>query len=454
MSIRETETVDLPRKASATAELERPALTLVYGRGGLQPLESRALPYEGLQIGRGLPVFGGQPLNDRSISRRHASIELQRGAWIVRDLGSRNGVLLNGALINEQAPLSPGDVLRIGETLLVFGRGRLSLKDDPRFVGRTRGVQQLRDNLSAVAPHGHTVLLHGETGTGKEVAARLLHELSGRRGQLVALNCAALPEGTIESQLFGHKKGSFTGADREQGGLFLAADGGTLFLDELGELPLGLQSKLLRTLETGRIRPVGSDRELAVDVRVVSATNRDLPQMVRDGTFRSDLFARVAQWIVELPPLRERREDILLLTRHLLKRLGARDRLLDIELAQALLIQPWALNVRGLNNALVAATVLCPEGPLQLVPALEATLKTYLELEQAPAAPAAPAAAAPAPDTSARSTGRPDRATLEAALRQNSGQVAATARALGTSRMQIYRWMRSYGLEAEDFREP
>jgi len=453
MSHRETETLESSQRGLDTSADGPFALTLVYGDGGRQPLESRTLPPAGLVIGRGLPVFGGQPLEGRALSRRHAAIEQRGGRWMVRDLESRNGVLLNGARIEREAPLSPGDVLRVGELLLVFGRGRLSLRNDPRFIGRTRGVEQLRQDIKAIAPHNHAVLVQGETGTGKELAARLLHDASGRRGAIVALNCAALPEGTIESELFGHKKGAFTGADRDKKGLFQAASGGTLFLDELGELPLALQGKLLRTLETGQIRPVGSTEETSVDVRVVSATNRDLPAMVREGTFRADLFARVAQWTVALPPLRERREDIPLLVKHLLKRLDAGGRVLDITLAQALLLHPWWLNVRGLHNALASAVVLCPEGPLQLVPALEATLRTYRELNEAPLAPAAPSPSAPPPSAPPAARGsRPDREALVAALSESQGKIAAAARALGTSRMQIYRWMRSYGLEPGDYR--
>ncbi len=188
------------------------------------------------------------------------------------------------------------------------------------ILGRSPRMQEVFRLLDRVAPTGVTVLIHGESGTGKELVARRLHALSGRAGPFVAVNCSAIPEGLMESELFGHVRGSFTGAVAEKPGLFEEAQGGTLFLDEVGELPLHLQPKLLRALQEGRVKRVGGNREIPVDVRIVSATNRDLAAEVRGGRFREDLYYRLNVVALEIPPLRDRRDDIPLLAHHFLKK--------------------------------------------------------------------------------------------------------------------------------------
>ncbi|WP_025323863.1 sigma-54-dependent transcriptional regulator [Deferrisoma camini] len=188
------------------------------------------------------------------------------------------------------------------------------------ILGRSPRMQEVFRLLERVAPTGVTVLVQGESGTGKELVARRLHALSGRAGPFVAVNCAAIPEGLIESELFGHVKGAFTGAVADKPGLFEEATGGTLFLDEVGELPLHLQPKLLRALQEGRIKRVGGNREIPVDVRIVSATNRDLAEAVRQGRFREDLYYRLNVVALEIPPLRDRRADIPLLALHFLQK--------------------------------------------------------------------------------------------------------------------------------------
>ncbi|NOY44912.1 MAG: sigma-54-dependent Fis family transcriptional regulator [Deltaproteobacteria bacterium] len=188
------------------------------------------------------------------------------------------------------------------------------------ILGRSPRMQEVFRLMERVAPTGVTVLVQGESGTGKELVARRLHALSGRTGPFVAVNCAAIPEGLIESELFGHVKGAFTGAVADKPGLFEEATGGTLFLDEVGELPLHLQPKLLRALQEGRIKRVGGNREIPVDVRIVSATNRDLAEAVRQGQFREDLYYRLNVVALEIPPLRDRRADIPLLALHFLQK--------------------------------------------------------------------------------------------------------------------------------------
>ena len=222
--------------------------------------------------------------------------------------------------------------------------------------------------LERVAPTESTVLLTGESGTGKELFARALHGLSPRRaGPFVALNCAAIPETLLENELFGHERGAFTGADRRQPGRFELAQGGTLLLDEIGELPLAVQSKVLRALEERTFERVGGGRTLRADVRLVAATNRDLKAMVDTGQFRSDLYFRLEVFPIELPPLRERPSDVPLLARHLLAEIARRHRreppALDEEAAELLSAQPWPGNVRELANLLERAVILC-DGPV------------------------------------------------------------------------------------------
>jgi DNA-binding NtrC family response regulator len=222
--------------------------------------------------------------------------------------------------------------------------------------------------LERVGPTESTVLLTGESGTGKELFARGIHFLSSRReGPFVALNCAAIPEALIENELFGHEKGAFTGADRRQPGRFELAQGGTLFLDEVGELPLGVQGKVLRVLEERTFERVGGGRTMRADVRLVAATNRDLGSMVEAGDFRSDLYFRLNVFPIELPPLRERASDVPLIARHLLAEIARRHRVeppprLEDAAAELLAAEPWPGNVRELANVLERAVILT-EGP-------------------------------------------------------------------------------------------
>jgi len=427
-----------------------PGLVLAFSAAPDRAVERRRIPPGGLTIGRDLATFASGPLNDPRISRRHAHFATSRGRWTVTDLESRNGVRVNGAPITGAATLSYGDIIRLGDTLLVFAPVGRPPPTDPELVGQSRAMSAALRSLSVVAPHPYSVLVLGETGTGKEVAARTLHRLSRRQGRFVAANCAAFAEGVLESELFGHVKGAFTDARQSREGLFQAANGGTLFLDELGDMPVALQSRLLRVLETGSVRPVGGAREVSLDVRVVAATNRDLNAMVRGGTFRADLFARLTQWTLTLPPLRDRREDIPLLVRRLLETLGAGDRALATTLAEALLVHPWPLNVRGLKNVLSTAVVASADAPkLTLGAEVRAALEAYRGLaEDAPEA--RPDASEPE-DAPARPQ-QPSIEALKAALRRNDGSVAAVARDFDASRQQVYRWLRSFGLELDDFR--
>ncbi len=237
----------------------------------------------------------------------------------------------------------------------------------PHLVGKSGGMERVRTLISKVAPTQSTVLILGETGTGKELVARAVHEQSPRAGEpFVAINCGALPETLIESELFGHRKGAFTGADEHREGLFEVANGGTIFLDEIGELPKSMQAKLLRVLESHEIRRVGENKATTVNVRVVCATHRDLPEMVADGNFREDLMYRINTFEIFLPPLRDRLDDIPELAEHLLGRFrgktGHAGRRLSEDTITALEAHVWPGNVRELANVIEHATILSEDG--------------------------------------------------------------------------------------------
>jgi two-component system NtrC family response regulator len=239
------------------------------------------------------------------------------------------------------------------------------------LIGTSHLMEQVRKRIAKVAPTSSTVLVLGETGTGKELVARALHDQSVRRDMpFVAINCGALPESLIESELFGHRRGSFTGADEHRVGLFEVANGGTLFLDEIGELPKAMQAKLLRFLESGEIRRVGENESLTVDVRVICATHRHLDQMVDEGDFREDLMFRINTFEIHLPALRERSEDIPQLATHLLRRLrpGVRpnDELFTPEALHMLTEHTWPGNVRELANVVEHAAILSDAGPIDV----------------------------------------------------------------------------------------
>jgi len=244
------------------------------------------------------------------------------------------------------------------------------LEGSPRLIGKTPAMQKVRVLIEKVAPTNSTVLILGETGTGKELVARGLHDHSTRADMpFVAINCGALPETLIESELFGHRKGAFTGADEHRVGLFEVAHGGTIFLDEIGELPKSMQAKLLRVLENGEIRRVGENKATIVDVRVVCATHRDLSRMVADEEFREDLMYRINTFEIDLPPLRERIEDVPDLARHLLAQhrrgLQTEDAQLASDAVESLCGHVWPGNVRELANVIEHATILCDEGPIR-----------------------------------------------------------------------------------------
>ena len=313
--------------------------------------------------------IGSHPLNeievrDRTVSRFHCEVFIDREghAW-VKDLGSRNGTRVNGVRVRE-AELQEGMVLRVGQLELVFTplaeRNELPIAPVTSFgtlVGSSLPLRTAFAQLGKAAMSDVTLLLTGESGTGKSEAAELVHEQS-RRGSkpFRVVDCAALPANLLESELFGHERGAFTGANQKRLGVFEEAEGGTVFLDEVGELPLELQPKLLRVLEAREVRRLGANRHLPVDVRVIAATNRDLRGEVNFGRFRPDLYFRLAVLAVRLPALRERPGDIALIGRQLLGRLTldeeTRRALTEPAFLARLQLSPWPGNVRELRNHL------------------------------------------------------------------------------------------------------
>jgi two-component system response regulator AtoC len=311
------------------------------------------------------------------------------------------------------------------------------------IVAASPGMIDLLEILERAAEYKATVLLTGESGTGKEVLARAIHAQSGRRNQaFVAVNCAAIPEALLESELFGHARGAFTGADRARRGLFVEADGGTLFLDEIGELPPPLQAKLLRVLQEEEVMPIGESKPRTIDVRVIAATSRDLERDVASGRFREDLFYRLDVFRVRVPPLRERRDDVPLLVDHFIARfretLGKPVRTIADDALDRMVEHAWPGNVRELENVVERAMILADSDRI-----------TLADLPEAIAAPRkkAPAAAAPSGDFSMRRARRRFEAELiRRALDATGGNRTRAARLLEISHRALLYKIKEYGL--------
>jgi DNA-binding NtrC family response regulator len=399
-----------------------------------------------LDLRDGAVTVGAHPSNDvaledRFVSAFHCRLHESGGRWRVKDLGSTNGTWVDGLRVAD-AELGDGARLRAGSQELVVHQEKPRLTASlPGLVARDPALAPVLDLLRRAAPSVLPVMLLGESGTGKEVAARAVHELSARgQGPFVPLNCGAIPRDLAEAELFGHEKGSFTGAITSAPGAFGAADGGTLFLDEIGDLPLALQVKLLRALEASEIKPVGAARPRAIDVRIVCATHQDLRQRIREGQFREDLFYRLRGVTVELPPLRARTQDILPLAEHFLA--GSR-KILAADARAALLQYRWPGNVRELRHVMQLAVLLSETNVVRA---------HTLHFDGAPPwqphcaeVGMGPAPAEPAPSRG-RTLGELEEMAIRAAHERHRGNRRAISRELGIARSSLLRKLDRLGL--------
>lgn len=413
---------------------------------------------EVVELVEGQPLLVGREegaairIDEGGVSRRHASL-LRVGSSIeIKDLGSKNGVLRNGQSIGtDSTALRIGDRVNIGPATLSIAW----LSDAPGqpAVGETLATEaevliedpsmrELYALLPRIAASPVAVLITGETGVGKELVAAQLHRQSGHAAdRFVRLNCAAIPEGLVESELFGFERGAFTGADRQRAGHLEAASGGTLLLDEVGELPKGAQAKLLRALETNTIMRVGGNREIKIDLRVVSATNRDLQLEIREGRFRSDLYYRLNGVSLHVPPLRQRPAEIMPLARLFVARLAVRMNeatpSISSAAADALVKHSWPGNVRELRQAVERALVLAPHGAIEV---------DHLGLTTGAARDAKPLPGALVEDLA-----KLERQSIEEALAAHAGNRTHAARALGISRRTLHYKLDKYQLgQGED----
>ncbi len=423
-------TLTIPDRDGVAQSAPRPGLRVVFPRALAGRIE---LPgsAEGV-LGR---TFHPS-LDHRSVSREHLRARVRGVGVAVADAGSRNGSFLDGEPLGAEGGFAgPGALLRLGEVICAVEVLEEDAPDVDRdgIAGDSPRARALRRRLARVGRGGAPVLLIGETGTGKEHCAREIHRLSGRE-RFVALNCAGLTRELADSQLFGHRRGAFTGAAEARDGAFRLADGGTLFLDEVAELPLEVQAKLLRTLETGEVTPLGADALIKTDVRVIAATQPDLDARVADGRFRRDLFGRLALAEIALPTLAERRGDLP----EWLARLdaawceteGGAPLEWTAEAIEAMALADWPENLRGLDREVYRLRCDLEAGPvLRMHVAGRATVR-------APSEPSEPA----------ERMSRPPREELERVLAENAGSIRATAKHFDRDRKQIYRWMEAYGL--------
>lgn len=389
---------------------------------------------------------------DARMSTRHARVVRSAEGHRLEDMGSTNGTLACGEPVTSH-PLRDGDVLELGQSVFLYRRIEEEGAGPARSFDPSSGAQALPglatldpvfarrlERFARVAPSPLSLLLLGETGTGKEVIARAVHGLSKRPGPFVAINCGAIPPTLVESHLFGHVRGAFSGAVKDEPGLIRSANYGTLLLDEIGDLPPGSQAALLRVLQEGEVLAVGSTKPTKVDVRIVAATHMPLEELVERGVFRRDLFARLAGYTFRLPPLRERLCDVGLLVASLLAtgRVEAPRMRMHREAARAMVRYDWPMNVRELEQALRAAAVLADDG----VVALE-DLPSNVALSLAEPDP-----------VTAEGEGDDEalRRELLVRLADSDGNVSEVARAMGKARQQIQRWLRRFAIDPSSYR--
>jgi transcriptional regulator with GAF, ATPase, and Fis domain len=509
---------------SMPAPKERAGLVLLYASNFEQLSPAYVFVSPELTIGRDASNLICVP--EQAVSRQHARIYAKDDRWFLQDLGSRNGTMVDGAYVTE-IELEPNHEIRIGDAIFKFVDAGVEKCVAYRIDGRVAGdrkaklftelvggaqIDHIAADIERIAPTELSAVILGETGTGKEVVARGIHRLSGRRGSLQAINCAAIPHNLLESELFGYRRGAFSGADRDKPGLIKLADQGTLFLDEIGDMPLDAQAKLLRVLQSHEVFPLGATTPERVDIRVVCATHRDLYQYVKEGKFRGDLLARLNEHVVRLPPLRERKEDIFLLARTFGARYGRPNLELSFSFIVALLHYDWPFNVRELESCIKRAVALTDGAQLDSVhlpdaiaehmkgygarprpsasnpytapttPSGVSTIPPPMPPGQTPWQPsyapwpaqpyasqgphgppvpyeqppygAPPPVHAPRPSAVPPMPRRtaPTEEELRALLQRHRGNVAAVGRELGKERMQVHRWLKRYKIDLSQYR--
>jgi two-component system response regulator GlrR len=411
-------------------------------------------------------VIGTDPgadlvLTDPAVSRHHCSITATPRGFLVRDLGSTNGTTVAGVEV-EIGYVKAGASLGVGRTSVRFDclaeEVREPLSDEERFgraLGQSTAMRRIFSILPRIAAADSTILLEGETGTGKSLLAEAIHQQSPRAaGPFVIVDCGAIPPSLIEAELFGHAKGAFTGAHAARAGAFEAAAGGTVFLDEIGELPLDMQPKLLHALEERQVKRVGAVEHIKLDVRVIAATHRDLRHEVNRGTFRSDLFYRLNVVKLRIPPLRERPDDIPLLIEHFYRQLVPGDEAGPPgDLVEPMLLQDWPGNVRELRSA-VERSVLLDDPALWRE--ISGGARSSSPLRQAPSLPPPPDEALPEqPGLSfraakERATAHWERSYLRELMRANGGNVSGAARAARMDRNHLRELLRRHRVPARE----
>jgi DNA-binding NtrC family response regulator len=437
-----------------SALLERDGFRTLEAADGAAALETLARePVDAILTDLRMPKVNGLELLE-AVRRKHPEIPVIM-LTAHGTVGSAVEALKQGAFDYLTKPFDPDEIRQVMEKAVSTRRlaareARLPSDENPEplLVGESLLLREVRHVIERVAPTPATVLISGESGTGKEIVARSLHRASAvRNGPFVKVNCAAIPEGLLESELFGYEKGAFTGATARKPGKFELADGGTLFLDEIGEMPLSAQPKLLRAIQEGRFYRVGGTETVNVSVRLVAATNRDLRAEVNAGRFREDLFYRLHVVPIELPPLRSRPEDIPMLARLFLERfaakLGRPVTGIDPAAMDALRAHPWPGNIRELENAIERATLMCDGTTLglhDLPPELD---------RPAPDGPA-PAGATPLRERIRAATQRIERDAILEALRLTEGNVTRAAKELGLSRRGLQLKMKELEIDREE----
>lgn len=448
------DTIHMSRGA-AKRTLPRSRLVVVEGPDEGLELE---IVKEKVTIGRS--KIADLSLDDPAVSGIHAELERGADSVLVRDLGSTNGVFIEDVQIRE-AYLHPEMRFRLGNNVIRFerveGHVEIEVSRSERFhelIGKSQKMREIFAVLEKVASSDLTVLIRGETGTGKELVARAIHAASPRKGgPLVVQDCSAIPANLIESTLFGHERGAFTGAMERRRGSFEQADGGTIVLDEIGELELSLQPKLLRVLESREVMRVGGSRPLPVDVRVVAATNRDLRQMVAEGSFREDLYYRLSVVQIELPPLRERAEDIPALAQDFLDHFAKRHfpgQQTQLSIARdamrRLSSYHWPGNIRELKNTIERAASLADGPELTVRDLMPSSQKTPPTLLPGGTAEGFIEDGLPFKEAKQRVIDSFEAAYLKVILERHGGNITRAAEEAGLTRFHLRELAKRYGL--------